>query len=147
MSSGKLSVSLLKSCNVECMNYEQVSEQCDCSTKLFLDVVHMRTRLTLDAFEKICFCYGFHRTQESLSEIDPSRWKDEVCFRIPMPVKEICVFPRSSCIDIDADTMDAFPVCPRCGFTLEREYQAYCDRCGQCLSWNDFQNATVITRP
>lgn len=28
-----------------------------------------------------------------------------------------------------------FPVCPRCNCTLDREYQAYCDRCGQKLKW------------
>lgn len=28
-----------------------------------------------------------------------------------------------------------FPVCPRCECTMERDYQAYCDRCGQCLKW------------
>ena len=29
-----------------------------------------------------------------------------------------------------------YPVCPRCGSTMEREYQSYCDRCGQRLSWD-----------
>lgn len=28
-----------------------------------------------------------------------------------------------------------FPVCPRCGRTISREYQCYCDRCGQHLDW------------
>lgn len=28
-----------------------------------------------------------------------------------------------------------FAVCPRCELTIERDYQAYCDRCGQCLKW------------
>ena len=41
-------------------------------------------------------------------------------YRLPMCVKE---FRRG------------FPVCPRCKRTIEREYQAYCDRCGQCLKW------------
>ena len=31
-----------------------------------------------------------------------------------------------------------YPVCPRCGITLEREYQAYCDRCGQALDWKKY---------
>ena len=37
-----------------------------------------------------------------------------------------------------------YPVCPRCNMTFEREYQAYCDRCGQALGWNGFSNATVV---
>ncbi len=32
----------------------------------------------------------------------------------------------------------AFPVCPHCGVTVEREYQAFCDRCGQALQWKKY---------
>lgn len=28
-----------------------------------------------------------------------------------------------------------YPVCPRCNRTFEREYQRFCDRCGQRLAW------------
>lgn len=28
-----------------------------------------------------------------------------------------------------------YPVCPRCDQTFEREYQRFCDRCGQRLAW------------
>ena len=31
-----------------------------------------------------------------------------------------------------------YPVCPNCHCTFEREYQRYCDRCGQKLAWNLF---------
>ena len=31
-----------------------------------------------------------------------------------------------------------YPVCPRCGITMEREYQHFCDRCGQQLDWSAF---------
>ncbi len=29
-----------------------------------------------------------------------------------------------------------YPVCPTCAMTMERFYQSYCDRCGQCLNWS-----------
>jgi len=54
--------------------------------------------------------------------------------RIPMGDTEILRFPFGL----------AFPVCPGCGITLEREYQRYCDRCGQSLSWKRFSRATVV---
>ncbi|MCI8650731.1 MAG: hypothetical protein HFG20_11520 [Anaerotruncus sp.] len=57
-------------------------------------------------------------------------------YRQPMPVVEIHLFQGGY----------AYPVCPRCKITLDREYQAYCDRCGQCLSWEDFDKAIVIFR-
>lgn len=36
-----------------------------------------------------------------------------------------------------------FPVCPRCKLSLDREYQNYCDRCGQCLGWRNFGKAII----
>ncbi len=58
-------------------------------------------------------------------------------FRIPMPVTEIRLFRDHT----------TYPVCPRCHMTLEREYQAFCDRCGQALNWGSFQNAMVVIIP
>ena len=44
-------------------------------------------------------------------------------FRIKKYVTEIFVYQQ-----------DYFPICPTCKIPLNREYQAYCDRCGQVLS-------------
>lgn len=48
-------------------------------------------------------------------------------FRMELPVKEVMIFSNG----------DAYYVCPRCRITLEREFMAYCDRCGQCLGWKN----------
>jgi len=56
-------------------------------------------------------------------------------YRIPMTVEEIHLFGEK----------DAYPVCPRCRLTMEREYQSYCDRCGQALSWKGFSKARVVS--
>lgn len=38
-------------------------------------------------------------------------------------------------------------VCPGCKCTFEREYQSYCDRCGQKLAWNLFnQNKVTLIK-
>lgn len=55
-------------------------------------------------------------------------------YRWPMQVVEIHVFENG----------DGFSVCPRCHTTLEREYQAFCDRCGQSLDWKNFKKAAVV---
>ena len=36
-----------------------------------------------------------------------------------------------------------FPVCPRCGCILDREYQDFCDRCGQALDWSVYDQAVL----
>ena len=59
-----------------------------------------------------------------------------VCsYRIPLLVTQIKEYP---------DSMLSFSVCPKCRSTLEREYQSYCDRCGQCLDWSEFSDAEII---
>ena len=36
-----------------------------------------------------------------------------------------------------------FPKCPRCGITMEYEYQLFCNRYGQRLNWSEFDNVEV----
>lgn len=49
-------------------------------------------------------------------------------YRLPMLVTEIFIY---------CDRYE-YPVCPRCKTTLEREYQFFCDRCGQALDWKKY---------
>lgn len=38
----------------------------------------------------------------------------------------------------------AYYLCPRCRVTMEREYQSFCDRCGQRLGWEKIDNAKRV---
>lgn len=60
-----------------------------------------------------------------------------ISYRIPLPVREILLFPSS----------DSYPICPRCDGLVDREYMAYCDQCGQRLGWNLFEFASVVYAP
>lgn len=60
--------------------------------------------------------------------------EEALTYRTPLFVTRIF------CTDDD----EYFPICPRCNKTLEREYQAFCDRCGQKLSWRRFSRAKVV---
>ncbi len=55
-------------------------------------------------------------------------------YRLPMRVTEMKVF---------YDNM-AYFVCPRCKITMERDFCAYCDRCGQRLNWCAYKRARRI---
>lgn len=37
-----------------------------------------------------------------------------------------------------------FPICPRCQQIVAREYQDFCNQCGQALSWKGFSKAKII---
>lgn len=56
-------------------------------------------------------------------------------YRLSLPVNEFLLcrdaFGRES----------AYYYCPRCDVTLDRDYQAYCDRCGQRLDWRRIDSA------
>ena len=61
----------------------------------------------------------------------------EAAFRRPMAIVAIKQFGSG----------ETYPVCPRCRITMEREYQRYCDRCGQYLDWSNYDEAQIVTRP
>ena len=62
--------------------------------------------------------------------IDPN----EAAYRLPLTVQKVLVLPSGY----------SYPVCPKCGLTLEREYMNFCDRCGQRLDWREYKKAVVI---
>ncbi len=55
-------------------------------------------------------------------------------YRLPMLVTELDVYKN----------LDSYYVCPRCRIPLEREFVAYCDRCGQCLNWAEYKKARLV---
>lgn len=54
-------------------------------------------------------------------------------YRRPMPVARILVLGAGG-----------YPLCPRCGLTMDREYMAFCDRCGQRLDWRRYKKAALV---
>lgn len=128
-----LSASILRLCDSRKLSYEAASERCELSSRYFGDIARGKTAPTVHTLEKLCV--GFDLTPNDL--LIPTPMQQELTFRAPMRVTQVrCL--RWSCGIV------SFPVCPRCRITLEREYQTFCDRCGQCLSWKRFSKATII---
>ena len=59
---------------------------------------------------------------------------DFLSYRLPMLVTELLVYSNN----------DSYYVCPRCHSTLDRDFLAFCDRCGQCLNWKLYKKAKII---
>lgn len=77
------------------------------------------------------------RARQLLRRIErPPLW-EQLLYRRPMAVAEIRSFSR-------CHGAPAYPVCPRCEKTMEREYIAFCSRCGQKLDWENFQEARIV---
>lgn len=62
---------------------------------------------------------------------------DALAYRVPLLVTQIVVFRSGDC----------YPRCPRCQCSMEREYQHFCDRCGQNLNWSLLPYAEKIEAP
>lgn len=128
MFSANLSSSILRLCSMYKLSYEAASERCELSPRYFAQIARGKTSPSILTLEKLCI--GFDRTPNDLL-IPSSSHPQENSYRIPMPVTEVRRFQGAS-------GFIAFPVCPHCGQTMEREFQSYCDRCGQCLDWERF---------
>ena len=128
MFSANLSSSILRLCGMYKLSYEAASERCELSARYFAQIARGKTSPSILTLEKLCI--GFDRTPNDLL-IPSSSHPQENSYRIPMPVTEVRRFQGTS-------SLIAFPVCPQCGQTMEREFQSYCDRCGQCLDWERF---------
>lgn len=58
---------------------------------------------------------------------------ETMTYRVPLAVTKIFVLPDNT----------SYPICPRCLISLDREYISFCDRCGQKLNWDLFENAKI----
>ena len=61
----------------------------------------------------------------------------ELDFRSPLQVTEMIYLSHMH---------TAYPRCPRCHASLDREYMAFCNCCGQHLDWAYIDKATVLFR-
>lgn len=128
-----LAKTVLRLCDARDLTYEEASECCNLSSRYFGDIARGKTAPTILTLEKLCD--GFGLTPNDL--LVPSEHWDEIHFREPMPVTALRCFRY-----LHGTT--AYPVCPRCKLTMEREYQPFCDRCGQKLDWEDYEQTDVI---
>ena len=106
-----------------------------CSPRRGMQGFEPQWELTLPQFIRFPLCYihgGVNHMKNKLDWFDdnwnwdvrPTRVLYELLlsptYRWPMRVKEVYSFKWGV----------EFPQCPRCGTTMEREYQLFCDRCG-----------------
>lgn len=61
--------------------------------------------------------------------------KAEIAYRLPKTVTEVLCYKTPN-------GYTAYPICPTCKISFGREYQSYCDRCGQKLDWTQFSYDT-----
>ncbi len=132
---GNLSQTVLRYCDENGLSYETASELCDLSSRYFGDIARGKTAPTILTLEKLCV--GMELTPNQL--LIPKEVQTASSYREPMQVVKRCCY-------VGLHGITCYPLCPRCDLPLEREYQNYCDRCGQCLDWNGLEKAVLCVK-
>lgn len=57
---------------------------------------------------------------------------DNEAYRIPMRITAIREYHE--CKDLKS-----YPLCPRCLQIIEKDYQSFCNMCGQALDWTGYK--------
>ncbi|MCD7768930.1 MAG: helix-turn-helix domain-containing protein [Oscillospiraceae bacterium] len=133
MFSDKLSAAILQLCDAHKWSYEVASEHCMLSSRYFGDIARGKAVPSINTLEKLCI--GFHLLPNDIL-VEPMA-SQELVFRIPLEVSE--------CIGYQGlYGFTTYPICPQCQHSFDREYQEFCDRCGQRLCWRRYPGARII---
>lgn len=127
-----MSVSIVLLCKARHLSYEAAAEQCDLSTRYFSDIARGKVSFSVTILEKVC--NGFRVTPNDL--LLPGTLTSN-SFQLPMRVTHF----RQR---YDSGKTTSYPVCPRCGKVIDREYQCFCVCCGQALDWSALKHAKVL---
>lgn len=123
---------LLKIIDERKLTLESVADASKLSSRFISNIISGRQKPTLESFEKICSALQLEPNDLLINE--KSRQADK---SKPMAVNKIY------CKDKDkAHTYRA--VCPACNRPLATDWQSYCDRCGQRLSWSQYIKADLV---
>lgn len=133
MFSDTLSATVLRLCDARKWSYETASEHCQLSSRYFGDIARGQTVPSVNTLEKLCAGFQLLPNDILVESVTPQ----ELLFRIPMEVRE-CIGHQG------LYGFTTYPICPRCQQSFEREYQAFCDRCGQKLCWRGYSSAKII---
>lgn len=95
---------------------------------MYIDMTHKKSITIQKQLRCICFFPMKKSIGRCGTRVFSAILAEIVSYRFPRPVIKVLLLPNN----------DSFPLCPRCGISLEREYMTFCDRCGQHLAWNLF---------
>lgn len=133
MFSDALSTAVHLLCEAHHLGYEAAARRCGISPRYYGAIARKEASPTILVLEKLC--NGFQLTPNDLL-VSPVL-QQQLRFRIPMQVTHVQGHSYRN-------GFTTYPICPRCRRTFEREYQNYCDRCGQSLNWSDFSKAVIV---
>ena len=125
----ELSINLMKVIDEKNLTVESVSKLANLSRKYVSNIISEKQTPSIDVLENIF----------SALELDPNDLLISEKSKTPGKSKALAVTQV-----LKTEEANGLPICPGCHKTLVRDNQAYCDICGQRLSWQNFINADVV---
>lgn len=129
-----LSLKLLKIIDERKLTVKSLSELTNLSRNYVSNIIDEKQVPTIDSLEN--FCSGLNVTPDELLISEKSKSPDK---SKAMPVTKVFCKDRT----FDAEHK---PICPNCKKLLWRDNQAYCDMCGQRLSWLNYSKAELVCK-
>lgn len=126
----ELSIKLMKIIDEKNLTVKSASELANLSRKYMSNIISEKQTASIDVLENICSALGVEPNDLLISEKSKQPGKSEA-LEVTQIIKQ-------------ENGLKHLPICPCCHKTLVRDNQAYCDVCGQRLSWHNFLNANVI---
>ena len=114
------------------MTLESVAEATGLTYRFISNVTRGVQVPGLDSFEKICA--GLEVEPNDLLINEKSRSKEKAH---PMKIKKVYCKRKGNLVAY-------IPICPSCESSLRREYENYCEKCGQKLSWSNYEDSELI---
>lgn len=126
----ELSINLMRIIDENNLTVKSVSELANLSRKYLSNIISEKQTPSIDVLENICSALGVEPNDLLISEKSKQMGKSEA-----LEVSEILK---------ERMTERYHPLCPACSKLLVRDNQAYCDACGQRLSWHNYSKAEII---
>lgn len=126
----ELSINLMRIIDEKNLTVKSVAELANLSRKYMSNIISEKQTPSIDVLENICSALNVEPNDLLISEKSKQPGKSEA-----LEVTQIIK---------NEYTAEYFSICPNCHKHLTRDNQAYCDACGQRLSWGNFTNADVI---
>lgn len=128
-----LSAVILRLCDLYNWSLDDAATKCDIDPIQFWHITQRKWVPTINTLELLCA--GFQVSPNDLL-VAPAPVQ-ELSFRIPMNVTQ-CLGRRVG------SSYTVYPLCPQCGCSFEREFQSFCDRCGQRLCWRGYSRVEIV---
>lgn len=125
----ELSIKLMKIIDENNLTVKSAAELANLSRKYMSNIISEKQTPSIDVLENICSALGVEPNDLLISEKSKQPDKSKA-LEVTQIFKE-------------KNSLNHLPICPSCNKMLVRDNQAYCDNCGQRLSWRDFSNARV----